>query len=112
MTTERVLTMEALEGSPLSHSQALSQPGIVAHDLVKKCLRAYAKMVFSDGLFHGDLHAGNLFVMPDGRIGLIDFGVVGRLNNKTQQAIASMLVALNKEDYDRVAFEFVDLAPF
>ena len=52
-----------------------------------------------------------MFVMPDSKIGLIDFGVVGRLNRKTQTAIANMMVALAEEDYDRLAYLYVDLAP-
>jgi ubiquinone biosynthesis protein len=79
---------------------------------MKLGLKSYMKMVFIDGLFHGDLHAGNFFIYPDQKIGLIDFGVVGRLNHKTQTAIANMLIALSKEDYDRMAYEYVDLAPF
>lgn len=112
LTTERVLTLEALDGAPLSQSEALRQEGIDAETLVRKGLKAYMKMVFADGLFHGDLHAGNFFVLPNNQIGLIDFGVVGRLNNKTQSAIANMLLALSREDYDRLAYEYVDLAPF
>lgn len=112
LTTERVLTMEALDGIPLSSNQALNQTGVMPAEIIKIGMRAYLKMVFADGLFHGDLHAGNFFVMPHNQIGLIDFGVVGRLNHKTQSAIASMLVALSKEDYERLAFEYIDLAPF
>jgi ubiquinone biosynthesis protein len=112
VTTERVLTLEALTGLPLSHELALKQPGIDAEDVIRKGLRAYMKMVFHDGLFHGDLHAGNFFVIPNGQIGLIDFGVVGRLNRKTQAAVANMLLALAREDYERLAYEYVDLAPF
>lgn len=112
LTTERVLCMEALGGIPLSQDESLRQPGIQTKELIRKGLRAYLKMVFIDGLFHGDLHAGNFFVLPDGKVGLIDFGVVGRLNHKTQSAIANMLIALSKEDYERLAHEYVDLAPF
>jgi ubiquinone biosynthesis protein len=112
LTTERVLTLEALEGIPLSQDNALNQEGIDAQELIRRGLRAYMKMVFADGLFHGDLHAGNFFVLPNNQIGLIDFGVVGRLNNKTQAAVANMLLALSREDYDRLAYEYVDLAPF
>lgn len=112
LVSERILTMEALEGHPLSNESALKQTGINTQELLKKGLRCYLKMVFADGLFHGDLHAGNFFVLPDNRIGLIDFGVVGRLNSKTQAAIASMLVSLSKEDYERLAYEYIDLAPF
>ncbi|WP_246845275.1 AarF/ABC1/UbiB kinase family protein [Bdellovibrio sp. NC01] len=112
LTTERVLTMEALPGVPLSQETSLAQGGSDAKEVIRRGLGAYLKMVFHDGLFHGDLHAGNFFVLPDNHIGLIDFGVVGRLNTRTQTAIANMLLALSKEDYDRLAFEYVDLAPF
>ncbi len=111
LTTERVLTMEALKGVPLSQDNSLKAT-TDPHEVLRKGLGAYLKMVFVDGLFHGDLHAGNFFIMPNNEIGLIDFGVVGRLNHKTQTSIANMLLALSKEDYERMAHEYVDLAPF
>lgn len=111
-TTERVLTMQLLPGIPLSHELALQQEGINRDEVIRKGLKAYLKMVFDDGLFHGDLHAGNFFVLPDSQIGMIDFGVVGRLNKRTQGTIANMLLALSLEDYERLAYEYVDLAPF
>lgn len=109
---QRVLVMEKLNGIPLSHQTALTQEGIDPEQVLRTGLRCYLKMVFSDGLFHGDLHAGNMFVMPDNKVGLIDFGVVGRLSKKTQTAIANMLISLAYEDYDRLAYEYVDLAPY
>ncbi len=112
LTTERVLVLEMLKGIPLSQEAALQQPGVQKEEVVRKALQIYLKMVFVDGLFHGDLHAGNFFVFPENKIGLVDFGVVGRLNNRTQTAVASQLVALAQEDYDRLAYEYVDLAPF
>lgn len=112
LTTEHILVMQAVPGLPLSHPTALQQAGVDAEAVVRLCLKSYLKMVFVDGFFHGDLHAGNFFVLPENRIGLIDFGVVGRLNQKTQNAIVNMLIALSKEDYERLAFEYVDLAPY
>ncbi len=112
LITERVLVMEEMQGKRLSQEGALLQPNVKADEIVKLGLRAYLKMVFIDGFFHGDLHAGNFFVFPNNQIGLIDFGVVGRLNSKTQTAIVNMLLALSKEDYVRLAYEYVDLAPF
>ncbi|MGZ3772936.1 MAG: ABC1 kinase family protein [Bdellovibrio sp.] len=111
-TTERVLVMEALPGIPLSQEGALQQENVQPNEIIRHGLQAYLKMVFEDGLFHGDLHAGNFFVLPHNKIGLIDFGVVGRLNTRTQNSIANMLLALSKEDYERLAYEYVDLAPF
>lgn len=111
-TGRRVLVMEELVGIPLSRQSNLEQAGLKPEVLLKRGLRGYLKMVFTDGLFHGDLHAGNLFILPENKIGLIDFGMVGRLNRKTQTAIAGMLVALVEEDYDRFAYLYLDLAPF
>jgi ubiquinone biosynthesis protein len=112
LSTERVLVMEAIEGIPLSSEQALKQKGIDPEQIVTTGLKCYLQMVFHHGLFHGDLHAGNFFILPENKVGLIDFGVVGRLNRKSQSAIANMLIALANEDYDRLAHEYCDLAPF
>ncbi len=109
---KRVLVLEQLQGIPLSQKNALEQEGIDPEEIMKKGLHAYLKMVFKHGVFHGDLHAGNMFVLPNNRIGFIDFGVVGRLNNKTQEAIANILLALSQEDYDSLAYEYIDLAPY
>lgn len=112
LTTEKILVMEMMKGVPLTDDTYLSQESVVPEEVIKRGLSAYFKMVFIDGLFHGDLHAGNFFVLPNNHIGLIDFGVVGRLNPKTQTAIVNMLFALSKEDYERLAYEYVDLALF
>lgn len=112
LTTEKVLVMQELDGQPLSKIESLQSLNINADEIIKKGLKTYLKMVFVDGFFHGDLHAGNFFIMPDHKIGLIDFGVVGRLNSKTQSAIVNMLLALSKEDYLRLAYEYVDLTPY
>lgn len=110
-STEKVLVMEALSGAPLSQ-EIIPLSETDKEDIMKVALKVYLKMVFEDGLFHGDLHPGNVFVLADKKIGLIDFGVVGRLNKRTQSSIANMLMALAQEDYDRLAFEYADLAPF
>ena len=116
LTTERVLTMQAIDGKPLSQMHDLSEIAekynSTADKIIEIGLKAYLKMVFVDGFFHGDLHPGNFFILRDNKIGLVDFGVVGRLNFKTQSAIVNMLMALSKEDYLRLAYEYVDLAPY
>lgn len=113
LSTERVLVLEALKGTPLSSSdKTISELNLNREEVVKAGLRCYMEMVFHYGFFHGDLHAGNFFLLENNKIGLIDFGVVGRLNRKTQTAIANMLLALATEDYDRLAEEYINLAPF
>ena len=111
LTGRRVLVMEFLDGIPLNQRAALQHAGIDPEEILKKSILCFLRMVFSFGLFHADLHAGNIFVMPNGQIGLVDFGLVGRLNLKTQTALANMLLALADEDYDRLAYLYVDLAP-
>ncbi len=109
----RVLVMEALDGTLFSHiASAEASAGIDRLQVIRTGLRAYLKMVFRDGFFHGDLHAGNLFILEDNRIGMIDFGIVGRLNQRVRDAIANMFVALYSEDYERLAYEYVELAPY
>lgn len=108
----RVLVLEALKGVPLSQRAALEQEGIDRSKVMSVGIRCYFRQVFRYGLFHGDLHAGNLFILPDNRIGLIDFGIVGRLNKRVQDAIANMFVSLYTEDYERLAYEYVELAPY
>jgi ubiquinone biosynthesis protein len=109
---KRVLVLEALQGIPLSQKAALEQEGIDRLKVMRAGIRCYFKQVFRDGLFHGDLHAGNLFILPESRIGLIDFGIVGRLNRRVRDAIANMFIALYTEDYERLAYEYIELAPY
>lgn len=111
-TGKRVLVLEALEGKPFSQLGFSQTEAADPERVLRHGLRAYMKMVYSDGLFHGDLHAGNVLLLSGDQIGLIDFGIVGRLNRKTQNAIANMFLALAEEDYDRLAYLYVDLAPF
>ncbi len=112
LSGRKVLVLEKLEGVPLSQPASLEQAGVDRQTIMRNGLRAYFKQVFKDGVFHGDLHAGNLFIQSNNRIGLIDFGIVGRLNRRTQDAIANMFVALYTEDYERLAYEYVELAPY
>ncbi len=114
LNTEKVMVLEFFSGTSLNQMKEKDWD-IYDGDrdqLLATVIRNFMEMVFRDGLFHGDMHAGNLFVLPGSQIGLIDFGVVGRLNIKTQKAIANMLVAISSEDYDRLAYEYVELAPF
>ncbi|MGE3974287.1 MAG: ABC1 kinase family protein [Bdellovibrionales bacterium] len=112
LSGQKVLVMEFLDGLPLSHPQALQQEGTNTEKLVREGLIAFFRSVFQHGFFHGDLHAGNLIILPNNQLGLIDFGVVGRLSRKTQDSVAGMFMALASEDYEQLAFEYVEMAPY
>src|SRR5689334_1870305 len=102
-TTSRVLTQERIRGVKVSEISALDQFGINRNELAKRGTRAILKMIFEDGFFHADLHPGNFFVQPDSCFGLIDFGMVGTVNEKTQDYLANLILALTRQDFDRLA---------
>src|SRR5690606_27030337 len=109
-SNENILVMEEIKGIRLSQPLALKQEGVDPLEISKKGMKTFFKMVFSDRFFHGDLHAGNILILPNNQIGLVDFGVVGRLSVKTRDSIANMFIALAQEDYDDLALEFVNLS--
>lgn len=104
-----VLVMEFMKGRPLSEF-GLSASADDREKLIKAGLQAYFAMVFRDGLFHGDLHAGNMLVLDQNHLGFLDFGMVGRLSKRTRGSIADMFLALANEDYDRLAYEYIELS--
>jgi len=109
MSTARVLVLERFDGLRFSDREKIIEAGIKPADIVELGSEVFFHMVMQDGLFHGDLHPGNLFVLKDGHIGIIDFGIVGRLSRKVQDSIIIMFTALIDEDYETLAYEYVNL---
>jgi ubiquinone biosynthesis protein len=66
-------------------------------------------MVLQDGFFHADPHPGNIFVLPDGRLGLVDFGIMGRVTEENMEHFASVFLALAEQDYDSLARQYLNL---
>ena len=93
-TTSRVLTLERLRGMKINDLAALGAAGVDRRALAERATRVTAKMIFDDGFFHGDPHPGNLFIEDDGRIGLIDFGMVGTVKLKASFSAVLALAAL------------------
>ncbi len=110
LSTPRVLVLERFEGIRFTDRKAIIEAGIKPADIVTAGSDAFFQMVMHDGLFHADLHGGNLFVLTDGSIGIIDFGIVGRLSTRVQDSIISMFTALIHEDFETVASEYLDLS--
>lgn len=121
-TTKKVLTMEFLDGVSLLDKQAIAK--ITTRDpeaTIISALNVWTKSVQTMPWFHADVHAGNLLVLRDGRVGFIDFGIVGRVSEKTFGAVNELSGALAISDYDGMAKalcnmgateETVDIAKF
>ncbi len=99
----RVLTLELLVGRPF-HSIEPRDPQ--AHALAHKLIEASYTQVFDTGLFHGDPHPGNLLVLEDGRLGYLDFGLVGTISAEMQQVVSSIFMSMVFKDADGLLLAF------
>jgi ubiquinone biosynthesis protein len=108
-TTKRLLALEAIEGIAPDDPEALRARGIDPAALARVAARAFLKQVFQDGLFHGDLHGGNLLVTPEGSIALLDFGAVGYLSEDAQEGLGQLFVALVGRDYASLAEGYLSM---
>lgn len=102
-TGESVLTMERVRGISMGDRQGLDAAGIDRKELAVRLIRIFLKQAMIRGLFHADMHQGNLFVEPDGSIVAVDCGIMGRLDRPTRIFMAEMLGAFIAGDYRRAA---------
>jgi len=102
-TARRVLTLEWLDGIKLNDREALIAAGHDCKALAATLVRGFLRQAVVDGFFHADLHHGNLFALPDGRIAAIDFGIMGRIDRQARLWLAEILYGLITADYRRVA---------
>lgn len=109
-TTSRVLTMERVHGIKIADIEALDIAGIDRKALAEHAAEVVLQMVFEDGFFHADPHPGNIFIEPDGRIALIDFGMVGVLDAQLQDQLVTLFVAVATRDPDRLVDAVLDLS--
>ncbi len=108
-TTSRVLTLERIRGIKINDLNALDQQGTDRRWLADYATNVVLKMVCEDGFFHADPHPGNFFIEPNGTIGLIDFGMVGVIDEPTQELLAELLIGINHQDADGLVDVFLDL---
>lgn len=96
LTTSRVLTMEFVAGKKVTSITEDDRKSIDGIKLANELQKAYMKQVCIDGFFHADPHPGNVLLCPDGRIGLIDLGMVGRLSPEMRERLLRLLIALGE----------------
>ena len=102
-TSRRVMTLEWIDGIKLTDRDALVAAGHDLKALAATLVRAFLRQAVIDGFFHADLHQGNLFALPDGRLAAIDFGIMGRIDRQARVWLAEILYGLLVGDYRRVA---------
>jgi ubiquinone biosynthesis protein len=103
LTTKRLLVLEEIEGDPIEGPEELRARGIDPARVARNGTRAFLKQVFEDGIFHGDLHGGNLLITPEGRLALLDFGAVGYLSEEIQESLGGVFLSLVSRDYAAMA---------
>ncbi len=98
-----VLTLAWAQGEALSDPASLDQPGLDHRRLADNLIRAFLAQALDHGVFHADLHEGNLFVAPPARVMAVDFGIIGRLGAAERRYLAEILWGFLERDYERVA---------
>ncbi|MEI7669193.1 MAG: AarF/UbiB family protein, partial [Pseudomonadota bacterium] len=102
-TSQKILTLERIDGIAISDLEAIKKAGHNPARIVDEAAIGFFTQVFRDGFFHADMHPGNMFILPDGRIAIIDFGIMGMLDLKSRLYLAQILNYALKEDYYNLA---------
>ena len=102
-TTSRVITLERIHGMKITDLAALDEAGLDRHALAERTALITAKMIFDDGFFHADPHPGNFFIESTGRVGIVDFGMVGQIDDRLREQLGRLLSGFLRRDPGRLA---------
>ncbi len=98
LVTEKVLVMERLDGFEWGDVEGMRAAGVDTEEVLRAGLRAFLEGAILYGVFHGDLHGGNLSVLPDGKVAVMDFGITGRLDDSKRSAFIKLMVSALAND--------------
>jgi ubiquinone biosynthesis protein len=104
--------MEELIGIPFSNNESILERKAEIIPKMEYGVRLFLKTFLQDGFFHADLHGGNFFYLQDGRIGLIDFGLMGSLSKNGRHHFIAIIYALLSYNYENLVYEFLDVAEY
>lgn len=107
-STSKVLVLEWLDGIPFSNKAEILAAPFEKRQIAQNLVISYFNQVYSNGFFHADMHQGNLFLLKNGDIGVVDFGIIGQIDKKTRLAIAEILIGFLNKNYQRVAQIHID----
>ncbi len=110
LSTKKVLIIEFISGCRVSDIPTIKSWGIRPKEIAEKGLNIYLKQIFEVGIFHADPHPGNILIKPNGKIALIDFGMVGKLMQSQKYAFAGIFISLAKGDAKSMAINLRRLA--
>ena len=111
-TTHQVMTMERVYGVKINDIAELDRAGINRPIVAENLMHFALRQIFEFGLYHADPHSGNFFVQPDGSLAVMDFGMVGRLNIQTKRIFLGMAVAIQQNNSEMMADEFLSAGIF
>jgi predicted unusual protein kinase regulating ubiquinone biosynthesis (AarF/ABC1/UbiB family) len=101
--TRCVLTMEAVQGHKITSLSPVARLGLNGEALAEELFKSYLKQILLDGLFHADPHPGNIFLTEDGRVALLDLGMVGRIAPTMQEHLLKLLIAVGDGNHESAA---------
>jgi ubiquinone biosynthesis protein len=102
LSTRRVLTMERIDGIKLSQPERLRQSGVDLDQVARRGAALYMEMIFVHGFYHADPHPGNVLLLEGNVIGLLDFGMVGRIDERLHEDIEEALLAAASQDAEHL----------
>jgi ubiquinone biosynthesis protein len=109
ISTEKMLIMERIDGVRIDDISTIESLGLDRKRLARLGVESYFKMVLEDGFFHADPHPGNIFAMPGGTIGFMDFGMVGKVTPELRETMANTFLALINRDFDDLIDQYLAL---
>jgi ubiquinone biosynthesis protein len=107
-STKSILVMERIDGIKMDQVDELRAHGIDPQEIARIGLRSFSRQLMEFGFFHADPHPGNTIVMYDGRVGLVDFGITGYLDEEMMRQIANIFLGYAEHDYALLLDAFLD----
>ena len=107
-SSSEILVTEWIDGIGFSDKEGIEKSQFDKIIIAENLVLSYFKQVYINGFFHADMHPGNLFLMKDGNIAVVDFGIMGKIDKKTRIAVAEVLIGFLNRDYKKIAAIHVD----
>ncbi len=110
MSTSRVLTMEFLKGCHVDDEEALKRQHIDQGELAEHITQLIYEQIFEHGFFHGDPHPGNMFILPGGVTGLLDYGMMGSFTPAFRSSVAHLIAGLAEKNHQQVMRSILEMS--